>query len=579
MKFACYTLGCKVNQYETQAMEQLLMQSGHTLGSFDEICDGYIINTCTVTAVSDKKSRNAIRRVRKLNPNAVVGVCGCYAQSSPDEIRKLDVDVLIGTDGREAFVRHMIDAAQTRQKWDCVDDAGGSRTFEILPAGGLAARTRALLKVEDGCNNFCTYCIIPYARGRVRSMPLDVAVEQARGLAAEGYREIVINGIEISSWGWEWKNGSCLRQLLAALCEAVPGVRIRLGSLEPRTIDEAFCKTLSGYANLCPQFHLSLQSGSDTVLKRMHRKYDTARYLESVRLLRKYFPGCAVTTDLIVGFPGETEEEFAESLEFLKTCGLSMFHIFPYSRRKGTPAADMPDQIPNAVKERRAAEAASAAAELEAAYHASMLGTTQQVLFEQEENGLYAGHAMNYVKVYVQAAQLHNELRAVRVTDLCRDGVFGELELALLRPRLAESQKPKPIVQKHCQQRNEQPRAEILRADLPANIVRQTAVVPDGIRAVEQGTEHQLRTRYDAGAEKRLRTQRQPRRPFVEHTDERRAQAAVQKHTPMGAAAPEKLYADIDRPARKHDQAEISKRHFITLALVWSKYTEKFLKK
>ena len=229
MKFACYTLGCKVNQYETQAMEQLLMQSGHTLGSFDEICDGYIINTCTVTAVSDKKSRNAIRRVRKLNPNAVVGVCGCYAQSSPDEIRKLDVDVLIGTDGREAFVRHMIGAAQTRQKWDCVDDAGGPRTFEILPAGGLAARTRALLKVEDGCNNFCTYCIIPYARGRVRSMPLNAAVEQARGLAAEGYREIVINGIEISSWGWEWKNGSCLRQLLAALCEAVPGVRIRLG--------------------------------------------------------------------------------------------------------------------------------------------------------------------------------------------------------------------------------------------------------------------------------------------------------------------------------------------------------------
>ena len=217
MKFACYTLGCKVNQYETQAMEQLLMQSGHTLGSFDEICDGYIINTCTVTAVSDKKSRNAIRRVRKLNPNAVVGVCGCYAQSSPDEIRKLDVDVLIGTDGREAFVRHMIDAAQTRQKWDCVDDAGGSRTFEILPAGGLAARTRALLKVEDGCNNFCTYCIIPYARGRVRSMPLNAAVEQARGLAAEGYREIVINGIEISSWGWEWKNG---RPRCARLCRA-----------------------------------------------------------------------------------------------------------------------------------------------------------------------------------------------------------------------------------------------------------------------------------------------------------------------------------------------------------------------
>ena len=428
MKFACYTLGCKVNQYETQAMEQLLVQSGHTLGSFDEICDGYIINTCTVTAVSDKKSRNAIRRVRKLNPAAAVGVCGCYAQSSPDEIRKLDVDVLIGTDGREAFVRHMIEAAATRQKWERVDDAGQPRAFEILPAGGLAARTRALLKVEDGCNNFCTYCIIPYARGRVRSMPLQAAVEQAKGLAAEGYREIVINGIEISSWGWEWKDGSCLRQLLAALCAAVPAVRIRLGSLEPRTIDEDFCKTLCVYPNLCPQFHLSLQSGSDTVLQRMHRRYDTARYLESVRLLRQYFPGCAVTTDLIVGFPGETEEEFGQSLDFLRTCGLSMFHIFPYSRRKGTPAAAMPGQIPNAVKERCAAEAAAVAAELETQYHTALLGTTQQVLFEQEEDGLYAGHAMNYVKVYVQAADLHNEIRAVRITELCRDGVFGKLE-------------------------------------------------------------------------------------------------------------------------------------------------------
>ena len=428
MKYAFYTLGCKVNQYETQAMQQLLLARGDTLGEFDGVCDCYIVNTCTVTAVSDKKSRNAIRRARKLNPNAVIGVCGCYAQTAPEEIRKLDVDVLIGTDGRAEFLDKLAAAAAEKLRWEHVEDAGLPRAFEQLPSGGLAERTRALLKVEDGCNNFCTYCIIPYARGRVRSLPLENAVAEARKLAAEGYREIVVNGIEISSWGWEWHDGSCLRQLLAALCAAVPSVRIRLGSLEPRTIDEEFCKTLSGFENLCPQFHLSLQSGSDSVLRRMHRKYDSARYLQSVELLHRYFPGCAVTTDLIVGFPGETEEEFAESLEFLKTCGLSMFHIFPYSRRKGTPAADMPDQIPNAVKERRAAEAASAAAELEAAYHASMLGTTQQVLFEQEENGLYAGHAMNYVKVYVQAAQLHNELRAVRVTDLCRDGVFGELE-------------------------------------------------------------------------------------------------------------------------------------------------------
>ena len=428
MRFAFYTLGCKTNQYETQAMEQLLTELGHEIGQFDQPCDGYIINTCSVTAVADKKNRAVIRRCRRDNPDAVIGVCGCYSQHAPEAVRALGVDIIGGSGGRREFVKLMLSAMEGKIRAEQLDNALRRREFEVLPAGGLEERTRAMLKVQDGCVNFCSYCIIPYARGRVRSMPLEAAVAQATGLAAEGYREIVINGIEISSWGWEWKDGSCLRQLLAALCEAVPGVRIRLGSLEPRTIDEAFCKTLSGYANLCPQFHLSLQSGSDTVLQRMHRRYDTARYLESVRLLRQYFPGCAVTTDLIVGFPGETEEEFGQSLDFLRTCGLSMFHIFPYSRRKGTPAAAMPGQIPNAVKERRAAEAAAVAAELETQYHTALLGTTQQVLFEQEEDGLYAGHAMNYVKVYVQAADLHNEIRAVRITELCRDGVFGELE-------------------------------------------------------------------------------------------------------------------------------------------------------
>ena len=222
MKYAFYTLGCKVNQYETQAMQQLLLARGDTLGEFDGVCDCYIVNTCTVTAVSDKKSRNAIRRARKLNPNAVIGVCGCYAQTAPEEIRKLDVDVLIGTDGRAEFLDKMAAAAAEKLRWEHVEDAGLPRAFEQLPSGGLAERTRALLKVEDGCNNFCTYCIIPYARGRVRSLPLENAVAEARKLAAEGYREIVVNGIEISSWGWEWHDGSCLQQLLAALCAAVP---------------------------------------------------------------------------------------------------------------------------------------------------------------------------------------------------------------------------------------------------------------------------------------------------------------------------------------------------------------------
>ena len=427
MKYAFYTLGCKVNQYETQAMQQLLLARGDTLGEFDGVCDCYIVNTCTVTAVSDKKSRNAIRRARKLNPNAVIGVCGCYAQTAPEEIRKLDVDVLIGTDGRAEFLDKLAAAAAEKLRWEHVEDAGPPRAFEQLPSGGLAERTRALLKVEDGCNNFCTYCIIPYARGRVRSLPLENAVAEARKLAAEGYREIVVNGIEISSWGWEWHDGSCLRQLLAALCAAVPSVRIRLGSLEPRTIDEEFCKTLSGFENLCPQFHLSLQSGSDSVLRRMHRKYDSARYLQSVELLHRYFPGCAVTTDLIVGFPGETEAEFEASLALIRRCALSKVHIFPYSRREGTPAAKMPDQVPKAVKEARASRAAAVAAELEDAFHTSLIGTEQAVLFEQPENGFYAGHAPNYAKVYAAPGELHNAVRRVRITELCRDGVFGVL--------------------------------------------------------------------------------------------------------------------------------------------------------
>ena len=427
MKYAIYTLGCKVNQYETQAMEQILSERGHEQGQFDGICDCYIINTCTVTAVSDKKSRNMIRRVRKQNPNAVIGVCGCYAQVDPEAVRALDVDVLVGTSGREEFLRQLEQAAREKTRYTCVDNAMQRREFEILPAGGMAARTRALITVQDGCVNFCTYCIIPYARGPLRSLPLETAVQQAVQCAEAGYRELVITGIEISSWGVDFKDGSKLQDLLAALCEAVPQCRIRLGSLEPRTVDEEFCQALSKYENLCPQFHLSLQSGSDTVLQRMHHKYDTARYLESVRLLKQYFPGCAVTTDLIVAFPGETEEEFAESLAFMQTCGFALVHVFPYSRREGTPAARMPDQHNNATKEDRSGRAAQVAAELETAYDETMIGQTYPVLFEQIEHGHFTGHAPNYVKVYAKGEGLHNVIKHVRITGLFRDGVVGEI--------------------------------------------------------------------------------------------------------------------------------------------------------
>jgi threonylcarbamoyladenosine tRNA methylthiotransferase MtaB len=428
MKFSFYTLGCKVNQFETQAMEQALLERGHTLGTFDEPCDCYIVNTCTVTAVSDKKSRNALRRARKLNPAAVIGVCGCYAQVSPEEVEKLDVDVVGGTGDRMAFLDLMEQTAGDRQRKAAVDNALRRRQFEFLPAGGLQARTRAMLKVQDGCVNFCTYCIIPYARGPVRSLPLETAVAEAKRLAAEGYRELVVTGIEISSYGVDFKDGTDLKTLLAALCTAVPEVRIRLGSLEPRTVDEAFCEALKDFPNLCPQFHLSLQSGSDTVLQRMRRKYDTARYLHSCDLLREAFPGCAITTDLIVAFPGETEAEFAETLAFIQRCRFSAMHIFPYSRREGTPAAAMDGQHANAVKAERAARAEAVAHELALRYEAAMVGQTVEVLFEQEKDGLYTGHAPNYVLVGVESDEdLHNQILPVTVTAVMDGGVRGEL--------------------------------------------------------------------------------------------------------------------------------------------------------
>ena len=363
MRVAIYTLGCKVNQYETQALETELERRGHTLVPFTGEADAYIINTCTVTAVSDQKSRQTIRQARKRAPRAVVAVCGCYAQTAPEAVRALEVDLVMGTGERMAFLDALEDLARARQAQPLVrvDDALRRRTYERLSAGGLEGRTRAMLKVEDGCVNFCTYCIIPYARGPIRSLPLADAVCEAKRLAGEGYRELVLTGIEISSWGADFRDGSALIDLVEALCAAAPECRVRLGSLEPRTVTEEFCRRAAALPNLCPHFHLSLQSGCDATLRRMGRKYDCARYYESVKLLWDFFDRPGITTDLIVGFPGETEEEFAQTLAFLSRCAFSAMHIFPYSRRSGTPAASMPGQCPNAVKQARARQAAQLA--------------------------------------------------------------------------------------------------------------------------------------------------------------------------------------------------------------------------
>ena len=428
MRIAFYTLGCKTNQYETQAMEQLLEKAGYEIGSFEETNDAYVINTCSVTAIADKKNRAMIRRCRREHPGALIGVCGCYTQHDPETVRSLGVDVLGGSGGRQVFLEDLTAALEGKAHTDHLDNALGRREFEILPPGGLEERTRAMLKVQDGCVNFCTYCIIPYTRGPVRSAPLDTALEQAKAIAAQGYREIVVTGIEIASWGVDLPGKPNLIDLAEQLCRTVPEVRIRLGSLEPRVITRAFCDRLKSCPNLCPQFHLSMQSGCDTVLSRMKRKYDTARYYESVELLREAFPGCAVTTDMIVAFPGETEEEFRESLRFIRKCGFADMHIFPYSRRPGTPADKMPGQLGNAIKEARSREAIAVAAEMNRAYRESMVGSTQEVLFEDKHLSLYAGHTPNYMKVYAAGEDLHNRLRQVTITGLYEDGLFGALK-------------------------------------------------------------------------------------------------------------------------------------------------------
>ena len=427
MKVAICTLGCKVNQYETQALEQELLHRGHTLADFEETADAYVVNTCSVTAVSDKKSRQMLRQARRRNPSAVIAACGCYAQTHPEDVKKLGLDVIAGTNDRAKFIDLLERAAQDKTPIVDVDDVWERRDFEVLPAGGMVNRTRAMLKVEDGCVNFCTYCLIPYARGRVRSLPMDEAAKQVKALREEGYREIVVTGIEISSYGSDFKDGTSLIDLLELIAREGGDMRIRLGSLEPRTITEEFCKRASKLPYLCPHFHLSMQSGCDATLKRMNRKYDTARYMESCDLLRQYFDDPAITTDLITGFPEETEEEFAQTLDFIARVGFADMHVFPYSIRPGTKAAEM-RQIDMPVREERAARASAVAKTMHEAYLACCVGKIFPVLFERDRKGGSAGHAPNYMEVSVAQEGLHNQVKNVKITAVDGGSLRGELE-------------------------------------------------------------------------------------------------------------------------------------------------------
>ncbi len=429
MKYIISTLGCKDNQYETQAMETLLNNHGHSAAAAGERADAVIVNTCAVTAESGRKSRQLIRRLRDENPGAVIAVGGCYSQLSPEAVKELGAKVIFGAADRVKLVEAVERAVLQGEETTNVDQPFKRRHFELLPAGAVSGRTRAMLKIQDGCVNFCSYCIIPYTRGRLRSLPLEEAAEQSRSIGEAGYKEIVLTGIEVASYGVDLPGHPTLADVIETVAENAGDMRIRLGSLEPTVITEDFCRRAAASGKLCRHFHLSLQSGCDRTLKAMNRKYDTERFYNAVELLREYFPGCALTCDLITGFPGESEEDQTATLEFISRCEFADMHIFPYSRRPGTPADRMSGQCTREVKSRRAKEAQKIAAHMRCRFMEKAVGSVLPVLFETEHEGCCAGHSDTYLTVRVNAAGLRGRVENVTICgmeDGCLIGEIGE---------------------------------------------------------------------------------------------------------------------------------------------------------
>lgn len=408
-KAALHNLGCKVNSYETEAMQQLLENAGYEIVPFTEGADVYIINTCSVTNIADRKSRQMLHRAKKLNPGAVVVAAGCYVQAAGEELKKDEaVDLVIGNNKKTDLITILEDYFSKNQEAedDTVIDISHTAEYENLSISRIGDHTRAFIKVQDGCNQFCSYCIIPYTRGRVRSRKPEEVVEEIRRLAALGYEEAVLTGIHLSSYGMDFpaEERISLLDLIIKVHEIPQIRRIRLGSLEPRIITEEFAVTLAGLKKVCPHFHLSLQSGCDTTLKRMNRKYTTTEYLEGCELLRKAFKNPAITTDIIVGFPGETKEEFETTREYLKKLQFYEMHVFKYSVRNGTRAADMPDQIQESVKTKRSSELLALEQEMSLSYRKSHLGTLTEVLMEEEYEVDGTRYMIGHTREYIKAA-------------------------------------------------------------------------------------------------------------------------------------------------------------------------------
>lgn len=423
---AFHTLGCKVNQYDSQAMLELFEQAGYQPGDFDQPCDVYVVNTCTVTGTGDKKSMQAVRRARRLNPAADIIVCGCMAQRDGEKLlADTDARLILGT-ARRAEIVTLLEQAQREHTRLCAVTDVRRAAFEPLLITHQEGRTRATLKIQEGCDRFCTYCIIPYVRGGIRSRSVQDVRDEAARLAQAGYREIVLTGIHLTSYGRDLKNGDTLLSVIRAVHDIAGVERIRLGSLEPVIATADFARALGEMPKLCPQFHLALQSGCDSVLRRMRRRYDTAAFRESAQALRAVFPDCALTTDVMSGFPGETDAEHRQSLDFCRELRFARMHVFPYSEREGTAAATMPDPVPRHIREERARELIALGAGMAEDYRRAQLDTVRRVLFEQCAEGVSVGYTPEYMRCEAPGTVCGQTL-PVRMTGLLPEGFSGEI--------------------------------------------------------------------------------------------------------------------------------------------------------
>lgn len=429
-KAALHNLGCKVNAYETEAMQHLLEEAGYEIVPFTQKADVYVINTCSVTNMADRKSRQMLHKAKKNNPDSIVVAAGCYVQTSEKEVlNDLSVDIVIGNDRKHDLVR-LLEEYSLDSVNDTVDDINdGKHDFEELFIDQTKEHTRAFIKVQDGCNQFCSYCIIPYARGRVRSRRFENVIAEVERLAANGFKEVVLTGIHLSSYGMDFEEATGLLELIQAV-NAVKGIeRIRLGSLEPKIVTEHFASELSKLDKICPHFHLSLQSGCDATLKRMNRKYTTKEYERGCELLRKYFVHPAITTDVIVGFPGETEEEFEQTKAYLERIHFYEMHIFKYSKRKGTRAAVMPDQIDEQIKAARSEKLIALGHDMSKEFRKFYIGKNEEVLFEEKavigDKEYFVGYTKEYVKVAKKTDEnLENQIVSGRISGMLTDEIL-----------------------------------------------------------------------------------------------------------------------------------------------------------